>query len=64
MAFCDEVESIFTRKELEKAPLHDVVQFKAPEAWSLNTLGDQEEMKFECSMNRIAEKVCKLCFKK
>lgn len=56
--FCDEVESIFTFKELEKAPLQEVVPFKPPEEWKQNAFKDAEEQQtFENAMYKIAEKV-------
>ena len=56
--FCDEVESIFTFKELEKAPLQEVTPFKPPEEWKLNAFKDAEEQQtFENAMHKIAEKV-------
>lgn len=58
--FCDEVESIFTFKELEKAPLQEVVPFKPPEEWKQNAFKDAEEQQtFENAMYKIAEKVRK-----
>ncbi|KAK3583614.1 hypothetical protein CHS0354_039437 [Potamilus streckersoni] len=59
LKFCDEIESIFTTKELEKAPLQDVVQFKPPEEWTLNKLDEESRQKFTDCMKRIAEKVRK-----
>lgn len=56
--FCDEVESIFTFKELEKAPLQEVVPFKPPEEWKQNAFKNAEEQQtFENAMYKIAEKV-------
>ncbi|CAG2250812.1 unnamed protein product [Mytilus edulis] len=57
--FCDDVESIFTFKELEKAPLQEVVQFKPPEEWELNKLEPEAESMFSMCMDRISEKVRK-----
>lgn len=59
LKFCDEVESIFTTKELEKTPLEDVIQFKPPEEWQMNKLPDDQWNRFELCMNRLAEKVRK-----
>ncbi|XP_063445753.1 uncharacterized protein LOC134725669 [Mytilus trossulus] len=57
--FCDDVESIFTFKELEKAPLQEVVQFKPPEEWELNKLEPEAESMFSMCVDRISEKVRK-----
>lgn len=57
--FSDDVESIFTFKELEKAPLQNVVQFKPPEEWELNKLEPEAESQFSMCMDKIAEKVRK-----
>lgn len=59
LKFCDEVESIFTTKELEKTPLEDVIQFRPPEEWQMNKLPDDQWNRFELCMNRLAEKVRK-----
>ncbi|XP_060063466.1 uncharacterized protein LOC132543930 [Ylistrum balloti] len=57
--FSDEMESIFTFKELEKAPLQNPVQFKPPQEWALNKLEGENQVKWQACMNRIAEKVRK-----
>ena len=57
LKFCDEVESIFTTKELEKTPLEEVIQFRAPEEWEMNKLPEAQEERFMTCMNRLAEKV-------
>ena len=55
--FSDDVESIFTTKNLEKAPLLDVEQFQPPEEWQQNQLEpDMEDMVTKC-MERLAEQV-------
>ena len=59
LKFCDDVESIFTFKELEKAPLQEVTQFKPPEEWELNKLEPAAEQQFAVCMDGIAEKVRK-----
>lgn len=57
MRFSDEVESIFTTKELEKAPLLDVEQFKPPVDWQMNTMSSGDgEICIE-ALKRLAEKV-------
>jgi hypothetical protein len=56
------VESIFTFKELEKAPLQEVIPFKPPEEWKLNAFqSTEEEQKFHAAMHKIAEKVSFPC---
>lgn len=59
LKFCDEVESIFTTKELEKRPLEDVTQFKPPEEWERNKLPADQQNRFESCMERLSEKVRK-----
>ncbi|CAH1794695.1 unnamed protein product [Owenia fusiformis] len=59
LRFSDEIESIFTTKNLEKAPLLTVEQFKPPVEWEQNNLDpDAEELISSC-MRRIGEKVRK-----
>lgn len=57
--FCDEIESIFTTKHLEKTPLEQVDQFKVPVEWELNALQPQEADKFMRCMTKMKEKVRK-----
>ncbi|KAK7507459.1 hypothetical protein BaRGS_00001394 [Batillaria attramentaria] len=57
--FCDEIESIFTTKELEKTPLEQVDQFKPPVEWELNALKPEQAEKFMRCMTKIKEKVRK-----
>ncbi|XP_064617922.1 uncharacterized protein LOC135482031 [Liolophura sinensis] len=57
LKFCDELESVFTTKDLEKAPLLNVTQFTPPVEWQMNTLPAEMQSKFTECMNRIAEKV-------
>ncbi|KAL4239473.1 hypothetical protein ACF0H5_000288 [Mactra antiquata] len=59
LRFCDEVESIFTTKELEKRPLEDVIQFKPPEEWERNNLPADQQNRFRACMERLSEKVRK-----
>jgi len=56
--FSDEVESIFTIKELEKAPLLEVEQFKPPVDWQMNQLSDEDASLCLEALKRLAEKVC------
>lgn len=55
--FSDEVESIFTTKQLEKAPLLTVEQFKPPVDWQMNKMSDEESEICEGALKRLAEKV-------
>ena len=57
MRFSDEIESIFTTKELEKAPLLHVEQFEPPVDWERNQLTDEEAESCLNALARIAEKV-------
>lgn len=57
--FCDEIESIFTTKHLEKTPLEQVDQFKPPDEWELNALQPDQAEKFMRCMTKIKEKVRK-----
>ena len=56
--FCDEVESIFTTKHLEKMPLEEVEPFKPPVEWENNaSLSTENNEKFIRCMTKIKEKV-------
>ena len=55
--FCDEVESIFTTKHLEKMPLEEVEPFKPSVEWELNALSPEDNEKFMRCMAKIKEKV-------
>ena len=57
MRFSDEIESIFTTKNLEKAPLLDVEQFKPPAEWENNHLDEGMEETVKKCMERLSEKV-------
>jgi hypothetical protein len=57
LQFSDEVESIFTTKDLEKMPLLEVTQFKPPVEWELISLDPDAEGKFKACMLRLTEKV-------
>ncbi|XP_076448305.1 uncharacterized protein LOC143285015 [Babylonia areolata] len=57
--FCDEVESIFTTKHLEKMPLEEVDTFKPPVEWELNSMSAENNEKFIRCMSKIKEKVRK-----
>ncbi|XP_074647534.1 uncharacterized protein LOC141903328 [Tubulanus polymorphus] len=58
-AFSDEIESIFTMKDLEKSPLSQPVQFKPPVEWEQNSLPQGADEMFQKCMERLAEKVGK-----
>lgn len=57
MRFSDEIESIFTTKELEKAPLLDVEPFKPPVDWQMNSMSEEESKICLDALARLAEKV-------
>ena len=57
MQFSDEVESIFTRKDLEKTPTADVQQFIPPVEVNMNVLSPEEEQILQKTMHRLAERV-------
>lgn len=57
LQFSDDIEAIFTTKNLEKAPLLDADQFQPPVECSMNKLEPaMEEMASKC-MDRLAKKV-------
>ena len=55
--FSDEIESIFTTKQLEKAPLLEVEQFKPCVDWQMNKMNEQDEEIATGALKRLAEKV-------
>ncbi|XP_033106808.1 uncharacterized protein LOC117108769 [Anneissia japonica] len=57
LLFCDEVESIFTLKHLEKTPLVTPMQFKPPVEVDQNVLSEEAEAMLMRTMRRLAEKV-------
>lgn len=59
LVFVDEIESVFTTKHLEKAPMVEPQQFRPPVEWQLNQLPPEAEAMYNCCMNRLAEKVRK-----
>ena len=59
MLFSDEVESIFTHKNLEKTPTAEVQQFVPPVEVDLNILSPEEEQILQKTMHRLAERVRK-----
>lgn len=58
--FITEIESIFTKDNLEKFPQEEVIQFKPNEEWAINQLSADEEDVVRKCMLRIAEKVKQL----
>ena len=57
MRFSDEVESVFTHKNLEKTPTAEVQQFVPPVEVDLNILSPEEEQILQKTMHRLAERV-------
>ncbi len=57
LPFSDDVEQVFTQKELEKAPLIEPEQFKPQVEWTLNQLDEKQEQLLMQCMARIADKV-------
>ena len=57
MQFSDEVESIFTHKNLEKTPTAEVQQFVPSVEVDLNILSPEEEQILQKTMHRLAERV-------
>ena len=57
MQFSDEVEFIFTHKNLEKTPTAEVQQFVPPVEVDLNILSPEEEQILQKTMHRLAERV-------
>eukprot|EP00795_Rhopilema_esculentum_P008232 gene8232-14169_t len=55
--FCDDVESVFTVKGLEKNPLYDVKQFRPPPDSENNKLAENAENMLETVMHRLADRV-------
>ena len=51
--FSDEVESIFTHKNLEKTPKAEVQQFVPPVEVDLNFLSPEEEQILQKTMHRV-----------
>ena len=57
MQFSDEVESVFTHKNLEKTPTVEFQQFVPPVEVDLNILSPEEEQILQKAMHRLAERV-------
>ena len=53
----DDIEEIFTKKNLEKTPLQEVTQFQPPVKWRENKLSDEMNLILDKCMTRLAEKV-------
>lgn len=60
--FSDDIESIFTTKNLEKMPLQQVRQFQPPVEWEQNHLSPQMEGTLTTCVERLAEKVIIVLF--
>lgn len=60
LRFSDDIESIFTTKNLEKAPLLEVEQFVPDVESQHNQLRQDEEQTIVTCLTRLAEKV-RLC---
>jgi len=58
MQFSDDVESIFTHKDLEKTPTAEVQQFVPPMEVGMDVLSPEEEQILQKTMHRLAERVC------
>ena len=58
MRFSDDVESIFTHKDLEKTPTAEVQQFVPPMEVGMDDLSPEEEQILQKTMHRLAERVC------
>ena len=57
VAFSDDIEAIFTTKDLEKAPLLEVEPYKPPVEWEQNNLSpEMEGLVLKC-LERLAEQV-------
>ena len=54
----DDIESIFTTKDLEKAPLLEPEVFQPPEPETVKMLDPENEAILQRSMRRLAEQVC------
>ena len=57
MRFSDEVESVFTRKNLEKTPTAEVMQYVPPAGVNMSVLSPEEEQTLQKTMHRLAERV-------
>lgn len=57
MSFCTDIESVFTVKEMEKAPLLVVEPFRPPDDWSQNQLPKDYEGYAKNALNKLAERV-------
>ena len=62
MRFSDEIESIFTQKDLEKTPTANVVQFVPPVDVNMYVLSPEEEQTLQKTMHRLAERVRPMYF--
>jgi len=60
LQFSDDIEMVFTTKNLEKAPLLEVEQFRPPVEWEQNHLSPEVENMLHKCMAGLAEKVSSL----
>ena len=58
VVFCDLIESVFTLKNLEKAPQVTPVQYQPPVEVDQNVLSPEADAILQPTMQRLAEKVC------
>eukprot|EP00731_Ephydatia_muelleri_P005665 Em0002g1841a len=57
ISFCDEVESIFTTKQLEKMPTAHVTQYVIPNELEGNVLSQEEDTRVNRAVGKMAEVV-------
>ena len=57
MTFCTDIESVFTVKEMEKAPLLEVEPFHPPDDWSQNQLNEDYVGYARNALNKMAARV-------
>ena len=58
MRFSDEIESVFTRKNLEKMPTAEMMQYMPP--MNMSVLSPDEEQTLQKTVHRLAERVSML----
>ena len=61
MAFADEIESIFTTKGLEKNPTAELELFVPPPQTRPVEFSEEEEVKVDTALHRVADRVRGLC---
>ena len=60
ISFCDEVESIFTTKQLEKMPTAHVTQYVIPNELEGNVLSQEEDTRVNRAVGKMVEVVSSL----